>query len=474
MERREAEAIYDAGREVVVEVLLRMDRQIQQLTARVDRLERELAKNSRNSSRPPSSDPAAVRKSGKPARSKGSSGKRQGGQPGHEGKGRELLPVWAVDEVVEHWPAACECGHVFCDAERVALGDPVRHQVEELPQISTIVVEHRCPRVRCPDCRTAVRADLPSEIASSAFGPRLQAAVAVLSVRNRISRRDAAELAAELFGARISTGTIDAILARTADALADPYDDLLARVRAAGVVNMDETGWRLKGAPRTLWGAFTDRHAVLKVTDSRHEDHAREILGQSTAVITSDRWWAYNYLPVARRQVCWSHLQRDFQAQAEGGGAEHEFGQVGLEVCDELFFAFEAFQHTRDRRQLRRVIARLQRRLKPVLRTYAGKKPRYKRTRGLARNLLKIWPALWTFAKIKGVTPTNNHAERGLRCAVIYRKLSLGSQSDNGETRIARLLSAHTTCRLQARSLFGYLADVLSHHACGTPVPLLA
>lgn len=115
----------------------------------------------------------------------------------------------------------------------------------------------------------------------------------------------------------------------------------------------------------------------------------------------------------------------------------------------------------------------MQRRLKPILHTYAGKKPRYKRTRGLAKNLLKVWPALWTFATVKGVTPTNNHAERGLRSAVIYRKLSLGSQSDNGETRIARLLSAHSTCRLQARSLFDYLADALAHHANGTPVPLL-
>ena len=187
MERREAEAIYDAGREVVVEVLLRMDAQIGQLTARVDRLERELARNSRNSSRPPSSDSPAARK-GKPARPKGRSGKRQGAQPGHEGHGRELLPSWAVDEVVVHWPAACGCGHAFVEAERVAVGDPVRHQVEELPQISTIVIEHQCPRVCCPECGERQRATLPAEIAASAFGPRLQAAIATVSVRNRISR----------------------------------------------------------------------------------------------------------------------------------------------------------------------------------------------------------------------------------------------------------------------------------------------
>ena len=77
----------------------------------------------------------------------------------------------------------------------------------------------------------------------------------------------------------------------------------------------------------------------------------------------------------------------------------------------------------------------------------------------MARNLLKIWPALWTFADREGVQPTNNHAERALRSAVIYRKLSLGTQSPGGERRIERLLSAHTTCRLQRRSLHAYLID---------------
>jgi transposase len=474
VDRRDAEAIYDAGREVVVEVLLRMDRQIQQLTARVDRLERELARNSRNSSRPPSSDSAGKKQGSRPARPKGRSGKRQGGQPGHEGHGRELLPTMAVDGVVVHWPAACGCGHVFAESERVAVGDVVRHQVEELPQLSTIVVEHQCPRVGCPDCGRRSRAMLPLDVGASAFGPRLQAAIATLSVRNRVSRRDVVELCEQLFGARVSIGGIDAILARAGDALTDPYADLLERVRDARAVSRDETGWRLKGRQRTLWGAFSDRHAVLQIAADRHEDRARELLGDSGAIITSDRWWAYNHLPVTRRQVCWSHLQRDFQAHAEGLAAEKELGDHGLRMCDELFWSWEIFQHTHDRAELARRIRAVRRELKPILRKYSGTAPRYKLCRGLARNLLKVWPALWTFATRRGVTPTNNHAERSLRSAVIYRKLSLGSQSADGETRVARLLSAHTTCRLQHRSLFDYLATVLDHHARGAPVPLLA
>ena len=153
--------------------------------------------------------------------------------------------------------------------------------------------------------------------------------------------------------------------------------------------------------------------------------------------------------------------------------AEKEFGEAGLALCERVFWAWEVFAHTHDRRELRRTIRSLQRKYKPIIRSYAAKRARNKRCRGMARNLLKAWPALWTFASHEGVQPTNNHAERGLRSAVIYRKLSLGSQSEEGERRIARLLSAHTTCRLQHRSLFAYLTNAIAAHARGDPAPLL-
>ena len=217
MERAQAEAIYDQGREAVVAVLLRMDEQIQRLEKRVAaqderivRLERQIGRSSRNSSQPPSAD----RPGSPPKRGKDRSGRKQGAQPGHEGKGRPLLPAWAVDEVVEHWPTACDCGHVFSEAGRVSVGEPTRHQVEELPVMAVTITEHQCRRERCPGCASTVTGVLPAAIASSAFGPRLQAAIVTLSVRNRISRRDVVELCEQLFSSRISIGTIDAILTR--------------------------------------------------------------------------------------------------------------------------------------------------------------------------------------------------------------------------------------------------------------------
>jgi transposase len=477
VERAEAEAVFEQGEGVVVAVLLRMDEQVQRLEKRVAvqderiaQLERQVKRSSRNSSQPPSQDPPGS----PPRRGKGPSGREQGAQPGHEGKGRELLPTSAVDEVIVHWPARCGCGHVFAEGELVAVGAPARHQVEELPRLAVTVTEHQCPRVRCPGCGKRARAELPAEVAASAFGPRFHAAVAVLSARNRVSRRDVVECCEQLFGARISAGTVDAILQRVSDALAEPDADLLERVRRARALNMDETGWRTAGERRALWGAFTDRHAVVRVRADRHEDHARELLADTSAIVTSDRWWAYSHLPLTRRQVCWAHLRRDFKAHAEGLGAEKAFGEEGLRICEQLFWSWEIYQHTRDRKELKRRIRALRREFKPILRTYAGKQARYRHTRGMARNLLKLWPALWTFADHKRVEPTNNHAERALRGPVIYRKLSLGTQSDDGERRIERLLSVHTTCRLQRRPLHDYLVDTLAAHTRGDPVPLLA
>jgi transposase len=471
VERAEAEAIYGAGREAVVEVLLAMDRRIQQLEARVEKLERELARSSRNSSLPPSSDPPGV---SRPQRGKDRSGRARGAQPGHEGHGRELLPLCAVDELVEYWPERCGCGHVFAGGELRGVGDPVRHQIEELPVIAARVIEHRCPRVRCPGCGERTRARLPADIASSAFGPRFEAAVAVLSVRNRVSRRDVVELGEELFGVRLCAGTVEAILQRTGEALADPYQQLGERVRASESLNMDETGWRTAGQRRALWGMFTSSHAFFHLAPDRHEQHAKRLLAGHAGIVTSDRWWAYAHLPLVRRQLCWSHLRRDFTAHAEGLASEKEFGETGLELCERVFWAWEVYQHTDDRRELERTIDQLQQQYQPIVRGYASKRARNQHCRGMARNLIKAWPALWTFANHSGVQPTNNHAERSLRGAVIYRKLSLGSQSEQGERRIERLLSASITCRLQRRSLFAYLSELLAAHARGDPTPSLA
>ena len=204
----------------------------------------------------------------------------------------------------------------------------------ELPEISVKVTEHRLGRRRCPGCGEVTRAELPPALARGHFGPRLCAAVGTLAAGFRLSRRQASELCSELFGCGISTGAVDAILQRQGAVLAEPQERLCEAVREAPALCVDETGWKESGEKRALWGAFGERHAALWIADSRHRDHAEELLGDTEAIVSSDRWWAYDYLDPDRRQVCWSHLLRDFCFHAEGLARQREFGEACLRIAE--------------------------------------------------------------------------------------------------------------------------------------------
>ncbi len=472
MDRAEAEAIHDSGRDACVKVLLALANQVQRLEGRVERLEgevRELRRDSDNSSLPPSADPGAGKRRRKGKRSP----RNPGAQPGHPGSGRGLLPIEQVDEVIEHLPESCaQCGHSLAD--RPARGPIRRHQVAELPETAVAVTEHRLCRRRCPDCGALTQAELPPEIPRERFGPRLQGAIATLAAGFRLSRRQVADLCGELFGSQIAVGSVDAILGRQGIALREPQKRLCDAVRSAPVLCVDETGWKQAGQTRFLWGAFADRAAVLRVAPSRHREEAETLLGETEAIVSSDRWWAYDHLDPPRRQVCWSHLLRDFRFHAESPIADQsEFGKACLGVAEEVFSAWRAFQHSGDRRALRREIAPLERELRALCEAGKRKSAKTRYHRGLARNLIKVWPALWNFIEAEGVEPTNNRAERGLRHAVIYRKLSQGNRSAQGALATERLLSAAISCRLQRRSLFAYLVEVTQASIRGQPRPAL-
>jgi hypothetical protein len=270
VERAEAEAIYDAGRDACVGFLLELtagyDAQIARLEERIRRLEERARQDSRTSSRPPSTDPpksraqrrAEARAKAKELLRREGEQRQAGGQPGHRGAGRELRPEDQIDEIVDHFPQACGgCGREFTDAERQPKRRFGRHQVCELPPISVIWVEHRTHQLRCRDCRSRTSARLPALIAASPFGLVLQAAIVTLTARHRVSRRGIGELFGELFGVTLSTGAVDAICQRASAALAGPHCQLQDWVLDQDAVHVDETGWRTCGEGRALWTATT-------------------------------------------------------------------------------------------------------------------------------------------------------------------------------------------------------------------------
>ncbi len=490
MERAEAEAIFDLGRERCVEVILELAASVERLSSqtrlleeRVRRLEERSRQSSRTGSKPPSQDPpktrqqrrAEARAKAKELLARDAERRAAGGQPGHEGAGRTLEDEDHVDEFVDHYPDRCRgCGHEFGDDEKLPSRRWGRRQVAELPPLAVILTEHRSHRLRCSCCKRRTAARFPAEVACSAFGPRLHAAIVTLTARNRVSRRDMSELAFELFGIRLAVGTVEAICARAANALAEPHQALVSSVLQAPAVNVDETGWVTAGKGRTLWTATTPNAAIFRIAQDRHRDRLQELLGdQFTGICCSDRWWAYNHIDPESRQACWSHLQRDFRFHAEGLPTQKAFGEQGLALTSRLFHAWHGFHEHQDRGRLASEIAPIQTELRALVQEAGRKTPRNKYHRGFANNLLKIWPALWTFVTHEGVEPTNNAAERSLRGPVIHRKLSHGTRTDNGERFIEHALSASVTCRLQDRSLYAYLTDLLTAHARGDPLPTL-
>jgi transposase len=295
-----------------------------------------------------------------------------------------------------------------------------------------------------------------------------------LTARNRISRRDMSELLGELFGVAISVGAIDEICQRTAGLLAGPHERLTGQVLGSAAINVDETCWFLAGENRTMWTAATANAAIFRIVEDRHRDRLEELLPTGfEGIVTSDRWWAYDLLDPEQRQACWSHLQRDFRFHSEGLAAQKQFGDAGLELTRRLFAVWHAFAEHQNRRRLTREMKPVKNELRKLLEHDGNGSKRHRLHHRFANNLLKLWPALWTFITVPGVTPTNNAAERALRGPVIHRKLSHGNQSDDGERFTERSLSASVTCRLQHRSLLAYLRDLHTTHQTGGALPAL-
>lgn len=440
------------------------------LTAEVHALKARLRQNSSNSSRPPSSDPPQTpRRPAAPA-----TGRPRGGQPGHVAHQRAVVSPARVDHIIDHRPATC--GH--CAAPLVGtaatLSDGfVAHQVTELPPVRAVVTEHRLHRVTCPACGAHTRAAWPTDVPTGAFGPRLQATVAVLCGQYHLSQRQVADVCGTVLDAPLAASSVAALCQDTAMALAAPVAAVRATLPTARVVNADETRWPQAGRTQWLWVVVSGLVSVFTIAASRGSQVIKELLGEDyTGVVGSDRYSGYAWLDATWRQVCWAHLKRDLQGLVDRGGAAEEIGTAALALVHDLFTVWHQFRGGHlDRAGL---IAQLQ----PVQDAFdalldAGIACADPKATGLCRALDRLWPALWTFVDADGVDPTNNAAERALRPAVLWRKGSFGTQSDAGARFVERLLTVTATCHQQGHSVLDYLTDVCTAAQRGLPAPAL-
>ena len=439
---------------------------IAQLEQRVKELEARLNRHSGNSSQPPSQDPPQA-----PRNRKEKSGRKPGGQVGHQGNHRELAPPEKVDKIIEH--RAETCPHCHSALQSAAARPVERYQVWELPEIQPVITEHRLSAGWCPHCQTWVKPELPAEVGRNAFGPRLQAWVAILTGRFRQSRRQVVDLLRELCGVSLSLGSIQNLCEETSEALAVPYREAKEAVTPAEMVHLDETGWKEKGKRHWLWVAVTSMTTVFMVSCSRGRQALKELIGESfQGILHSDRWGAYNIVDPLQRQLCWAHLKRDFQALSERQTRAGPLGEWGLREIKRLFAAWHRYQAGElTWTQMRWELVPVRTRLGRLLRL--GASCGDPKAEALCRNLLKLWPALLTFALVPGAEPTNNRAERALRSAVLWRKGCFGNQSDNGSRFTERILTTVATLRQQDRNIVEYVVSAIQAHRTGQLAPSL-
>jgi transposase len=450
----------------IAAVFLAMQQRITNLEAKVRDLEARLKLNSTNSSKPPSSDPIGMKRKPPAPPSK----KKRGGQPGHRRSRRPLVPAEKVRTTTHCKPGSCRrCGHELAGDDL----DPLIHQVAELPKVEPIVDEYRLHRLTCPDCGETTCGTLPAGVPTGCFGPYLQAVLAMFTGAYRLSKRQVQQVAADLFTLSISTGMISKLERQSAATLEAPYNELAMAVHQADVVNIDETSWREQHRKVWLWATVTRCFTVFTIALSRSGAIAKALLGsEDNQVVGSDRFSAYEWIMARWRQVCWAHLRRDFQAMIDRGGDGERIGRRLLSLSNRLFRHWHRVRDgTLEWSSFQERMRRLGREVKQVLEE--GSQCSCAKTAATCFEILKVEEGLWAFARIKGVEPTNNAVERALRHAVIWRRISGGTDSADGSRYVERMLTVVATCRQQGRNVLDYLSSCFEADRRGHAIPSL-
>jgi transposase len=451
--------------------ILAMHSEIVRLQEQLHELQARLRQDSSNSSKPPSLDPLWQRAGRK---KKPKSPRLIGAQPGHPGVLRSPIPPTQIDEIVHHSPEQCaHCGHTLASDDEVECLLK-RRQLIELPVIKVNVTEHRVHARSCKTCGKITEAKLPPSFPKTSFGPRLQAEVVHLVANCRLSRRGLVKYAQESWGASISLGSVHRIEQNVSRALEEPYREALETVKAAPVRHVDETGWPQKNKTGWLWTAGCAAATAFTIARSRGKEVFTELFGDAMerGFFVSDRYRAYRVLKMEQRGICHAHLKRDFVKLEEREGFAHLVGS-GLRFQHMLMFEqvrlFKAGELSVG--QFQESLEPIKERMRGLLE--CGQEASDKKLSGMCADILLHWQALWTFASVPGMEPTNNTAERSLRQAVLWRKGSFGTQSETGSRFVERMLTVTHTCRQNRRNVLDYLVCAVKAAILRKPAPRL-
>jgi transposase len=430
---------------------------------RIAALEAELAaarKTPRNSSLPPSSEHPHA----KPPAPKPKSPRKRGGQPGHTKHERALIPTEQCQQVVPVKPDRCRrCGRGLRGHD----SRPLRHQVWDLPPIEPQVSEYQLHRLTCA-CGATTCAALPPGVSPSQAGPRLIALVTLLMGCFRQSKRRVALFLEQVLNQPCSPGWVVKLQNRGTAALRPCYDELAARLPGEKQLGIDETPNKQGPDKAWLWTLVATTFTCFAFRTTRAATVLTDLLGTTyEGVVNCDRAKMYFLLP--RLQWCWAHLKRDFQALVDSGdGVKKRLGQDLLRPTRKMFHQWaRARDGTLTKVGFQRLMKPIRHEIEALLLRgkFAGI--------GMADELWRHRERLWTFVDVEGIEPTNNASERALRHAVIWRKLSFGTQSEAGSRFVETILTVVETCRQQRRNVFAFLTIAITAHLHHQPAPSL-
>lgn len=379
-------------------------------------------------------------------------------------------------------PAPVVCPH--CETEGLAALEQTHTQLQEdiVLQPRTVVTEYVHQLAYCPCCRREVFECAEGELRNCEIGPTTKAAAVYLRHEVKLSYRDVQKVFAGLFGMPFVPASAMAFTHRSAEQSQPLYQDLRNKIAAAHLVHADETHWRIDGQSAYLWYAGNEQFGYFQAERSRGADVAVSIFGSPFAGnLVADSYAAYNAIDPNSRQACLAHLIRKAREIAERIELmpEKEQDAEALGFCRSIakFMAIGCRIDQRRRNQrvsftaAKRHIPRLQRVL-DALCTPALSDAQAENLRQRLTDPKRDAPHLFTFLDVKGMPPTNNHAEQALRLAVIFRKISFGSRSLLGAQATATNLSMLSTAKRQGRNQIALLRCIFLRGP-DTPLPML-
>ena len=426
-------------------------------------LKEKLNINSSNSSIPPSQDPHRAKSP------KTSKGRRPGGQPGHTGHSRKLFPPDQVQKFVNILPKSCPiCGEGTLDTNSPISTE--RRQQIDLPEIKPEVTQYNLHTCQCGKCGKHVAPELPKE-ARRGFGPRLMGFLVVLAGEAKATRSVIVKLLGHL-GIPISSGSVSNIQKLTATLLKTPYEEIKTATLNQAHVNADESSWNNLNKKHWIWVGATKTTVFFKIDTQRSQAAFKRVFVNYKNAMTADRYSAYN-VHEGELQTCWAHLDRDFAKIAERDGNDGVIGRLLQEQADAIFKVWRQFANGQYMlEEMRTFIEKdIVPNVKACLKIGASANDVNPKTQSTCLNLLERFQTLWLFLYQEGVEPTNNLAERALRSAVIWRKISFGSKSDWGERFIERVLSVILTFRQIRKNAYAYFTECFQAWQNDTPMP---